>query len=215
MCLWHAPMHGCPPRMAMVAGTAPWARTTASTSSAVRRFCGYGMPWLTMVLSSATTGLPSRSASATSGFTFRSAIAAAQARASCRRTARMVKARAQKLTELRAPFSSSPPCLPSACAASAAIASCCRISGCAVPIAARPPLVIRQHRAGRALRARPYSSALQPATEALRCNVARAAPPLRRRRGAHKAARGWQGAASPLSPARCRRRVSISSSNGT
>ena len=52
---------------AMVAGTAPWSRTICSTSVANSTFCGKGRPWLMMVLSSATTGRPSRRASATSG----------------------------------------------------------------------------------------------------------------------------------------------------
>ena len=38
------PMHGCPCIIAMVAGTAPCREMTSSTSSAVCRFCGYGMP---------------------------------------------------------------------------------------------------------------------------------------------------------------------------
>eukprot|EP00955_Chlamydomonas_euryale_P082976 363786-Chlamydomonas_euryale.AAC.9 len=37
-------MHATPSMIAMVAGTAPPLRTTASTSSAVCRFWGYGMP---------------------------------------------------------------------------------------------------------------------------------------------------------------------------
>lgn len=37
-------MQGCPAMMAMVAGVAPCWRTTASTSKAVCRFWGYGMP---------------------------------------------------------------------------------------------------------------------------------------------------------------------------
>ena len=44
-------------------------RTMSSTSKAVCRFCGYGMPWLMMVLSSATTACRSRSAFRTSGCT--------------------------------------------------------------------------------------------------------------------------------------------------
>ncbi len=50
----------------MVAGTAPWPRTTSSTARAVSRFCGKGMPWLMMVLSSATTAVPSLNALCTS-----------------------------------------------------------------------------------------------------------------------------------------------------
>jgi hypothetical protein len=48
---------------AMVAGTAPSARMTASTSSAMSRLPGQGMPWVMMVDSSATTGRPADSAS--------------------------------------------------------------------------------------------------------------------------------------------------------
>ena len=51
----------------MVAGTAPPARTAASTSSAAARLSGRGSPWASSVLSSATTGRPALSASATSG----------------------------------------------------------------------------------------------------------------------------------------------------
>ena len=47
-----------PPITAMVAGTAPAARTSASTARAVSTFCGKGMPWVMMVDSSATTGAP-------------------------------------------------------------------------------------------------------------------------------------------------------------
>ena len=55
-----------PSSTAMVAGTAPSARTTASSASAVSTFCGQGMPWVMMVDSSATTALPSACAAATS-----------------------------------------------------------------------------------------------------------------------------------------------------
>ena len=58
-----------PSRIATVAGTAPASRTAASDASATSRFCGYGSPWLISVDSSATTGRPPRSASATSGRT--------------------------------------------------------------------------------------------------------------------------------------------------
>ncbi len=51
----------------MVAGVAPAARTSASTSAAVAAFSGQGMPWVMMVDSSATTGRPAASASRTSG----------------------------------------------------------------------------------------------------------------------------------------------------
>jgi hypothetical protein len=58
---------GAPAITAMVAGTAPAARTSASTARAVSTFCGQGMPWVMIVDSSATTGAPEASASATSG----------------------------------------------------------------------------------------------------------------------------------------------------
>ena len=48
-------------------GTAPVSRMAASAAVATSTFCGYAMPWLMSVDSSATTGVPSRSASATSG----------------------------------------------------------------------------------------------------------------------------------------------------
>ena len=54
-----------PPISAMVAGSAPAARITASTSRAVRTFCGYGMPCAMMVDSSATSGRPAARAAAT------------------------------------------------------------------------------------------------------------------------------------------------------
>ena len=50
------PTQMTPPMTAMVAGTAPPARTWLSSECAVARFSGYGMPWVMMVLSSATTG---------------------------------------------------------------------------------------------------------------------------------------------------------------
>src|SRR3954449_10738178 len=62
-----SPTCGTPSRMAMVAGTAPPARTAASTSSAAARLSGRGRPCASRVLSSATTGRPERSASLTSG----------------------------------------------------------------------------------------------------------------------------------------------------
>ena len=61
-----SPTCGTPPSTAMVAGTAPCSRTMPSTSVAIATFCGYGMPWLMIVLSSATTGRPAATASATS-----------------------------------------------------------------------------------------------------------------------------------------------------
>ncbi len=60
------PMRGRPCRTAIVAGTAPCSRMMPSTSTAIATFCGYGMPWLMIVLSRATTGRPAVSASRTS-----------------------------------------------------------------------------------------------------------------------------------------------------
>ena len=51
---------------AIVAGVAPWLRTAVSSISAVSRLAGYGMPWVMIVDSSATTGRLPASASATS-----------------------------------------------------------------------------------------------------------------------------------------------------
>jgi hypothetical protein len=64
-----SPAFSRPSTTAIVAGTAPWARTSPSTCSAVATFCGYGMPWEMMVDSSATTGRPAASAARTSGAT--------------------------------------------------------------------------------------------------------------------------------------------------
>src|SRR4029078_7227060 len=58
-----------PPMTAIVAGTAPCERTASSISRATRRLSGRGSPWAMIVLSSATTGRPPASASATSGWT--------------------------------------------------------------------------------------------------------------------------------------------------
>ncbi|CAB4586555.1 unannotated protein [freshwater metagenome] len=52
--------------MAIVAGTAPCARTISSTSMATLRFEGRGSPWLMIVDSSATIGAPDFRAAATS-----------------------------------------------------------------------------------------------------------------------------------------------------
>src|ERR1017187_6846452 len=60
-----------PPITAIVAGTAPPARTWLSSDRAVSRFWGYGIPWVMMVLSSATTGRPPCNALRISGATFR------------------------------------------------------------------------------------------------------------------------------------------------
>ena len=62
-----SPTMSRPSLSATVAGTAPEARTAASDAVATSTFCGYGSPWLMRVDSRATTGRPSRSASATSG----------------------------------------------------------------------------------------------------------------------------------------------------
>ena len=51
---------GRPLRTAIVAGTAPPSRTICSTSRAIATLCGYGIPWLMIVDSSATTGRAGR-----------------------------------------------------------------------------------------------------------------------------------------------------------
>ena len=51
----------------MAAGTAPAARTAAAQRRAASRLSGGGSPWATTLVSSATTGPPRASASATSG----------------------------------------------------------------------------------------------------------------------------------------------------
>src|SRR6476620_348409 len=65
-CAAVSPACGTPSRTAIVAGTAPPARTAAATSSAAARLSGRGRPWVSSVLASATTGAPERSASSTS-----------------------------------------------------------------------------------------------------------------------------------------------------
>ena len=60
--------------MPMVAGTAPVLRTMLSTDRAVCRLTGCGIPWVTIVVSSATTGFRDASASCTSGCTSTGAI---------------------------------------------------------------------------------------------------------------------------------------------
>ena len=50
-----------------MAGTAPVERIAASDAVATSTLCGYASPWLMSVDSSATTGMPEASASATSG----------------------------------------------------------------------------------------------------------------------------------------------------
>jgi hypothetical protein len=66
-CASVSPTVGTPFQMATVAGVAPPARTTVSHSRATCRLTGRGSPWAMSVDSSATTGRPRRSASATSG----------------------------------------------------------------------------------------------------------------------------------------------------
>mmetsp|Transcript_36010 Transcript_36010/g.87018 ORF Transcript_36010/g.87018 Transcript_36010/m.87018 type:complete len:215 (-) Transcript_36010:151-795(-) len=61
-----------PPRTQIDAGTAPLALTSFSTASAVSKFWGHGIPWAMMVLSSATTALPSSLAALTSSPSSRS-----------------------------------------------------------------------------------------------------------------------------------------------
>mmetsp|Transcript_7748 Transcript_7748/g.48069 ORF Transcript_7748/g.48069 Transcript_7748/m.48069 type:complete len:212 (+) Transcript_7748:634-1269(+) len=65
-CSSSRPMCGTPSRTAMVAGTAPFSRTTCSTCLAVSKFCGYGMPCVMMVDSRATTGMLCANACSTS-----------------------------------------------------------------------------------------------------------------------------------------------------
>ena len=62
------PTFSLPSMMAVVAGTAPPARTTCCTLWANSRFSGQGMPWERMVLSRATTGLPALTAASISGW---------------------------------------------------------------------------------------------------------------------------------------------------
>jgi len=71
-----------PSKTAMVAGVAPPSRTSNSTLRAVSRFAGKGMPWLMMVLSSATAGRPADSAAATARERCMRSGAAASVRAS-------------------------------------------------------------------------------------------------------------------------------------
>lgn len=58
-----------PPITPMVAGMAPAERTCCSTDFAVSKLTGYGMPWVTIVVSNATKGKFSTSACSTSGWT--------------------------------------------------------------------------------------------------------------------------------------------------
>ena len=62
-----SPIRTSPATTAIVAGTAPSARTTASSSRATSRFRPRGSPCAIRVLSSATTASPAASARATSG----------------------------------------------------------------------------------------------------------------------------------------------------
>src|SRR5215203_5033607 len=61
-----SPTRTSPRTTAIVAGTAPAARTASSQARATRRLSGRGSPCAMIVLSSATTGRPASSASATS-----------------------------------------------------------------------------------------------------------------------------------------------------
>ena len=70
------PIQTLPSRIAIVAGVAPCARTISSTSRATSRLEGRGRPWLMIVDSSATTGLPAARAAATSGDVTKEFIAA-------------------------------------------------------------------------------------------------------------------------------------------
>ena len=65
-CSGSSPTCSRPSSTAMVAGVAPASRTAPSTSRAVSRLAGNGMPWVMMVLSSATMGRPAARAAATS-----------------------------------------------------------------------------------------------------------------------------------------------------
>lgn len=62
------PTWGTPPSTATVAGTTPCCRRMASTSRAVARLRGYGIPCEIMELSKATTGRPRDRAHCTSGW---------------------------------------------------------------------------------------------------------------------------------------------------
>ncbi|OMH83115.1 hypothetical protein AX774_g3381, partial [Zancudomyces culisetae] len=64
-----SPTHILPSINATVAGTAWFLRITSSTAIAVSKFCGYGIPWLIIVDSSATTGSLFANASFTAGLT--------------------------------------------------------------------------------------------------------------------------------------------------
>ena len=61
------PTFSFPPIIAVVAGIAPSALTISSTLCANSTFWGKGIPWLSIVLSNATTGFPAAIASAISG----------------------------------------------------------------------------------------------------------------------------------------------------
>src|SRR2546421_12208133 len=65
------PTVGRPRHTALVAGTAPSSRAAASAACAVSKFKGHGSPCAIRVDSSATTGRPASTASATSGRTSR------------------------------------------------------------------------------------------------------------------------------------------------
>ena len=60
------PARTAPSRIPIVAGIAPRDRTASSSAAATRSPSGCGRPWVTSVVSRATTGLPAATAAATS-----------------------------------------------------------------------------------------------------------------------------------------------------
>jgi hypothetical protein len=79
-----SPTRISPPRTPMVAGHAPFSRTASSSAAATRRPSGCGRPWVTSVVSSATTGRRMARASTISGATT-SALTPRTTRAAWRR----------------------------------------------------------------------------------------------------------------------------------
>ena len=73
------PMQQTPSSTAIVAGVAPFSTMAFSTLRAVSKFRGYGIPWLMIVDSSATTASPRSSAERTSGWILSGGDAAAMA----------------------------------------------------------------------------------------------------------------------------------------
>lgn len=63
-----SPILTLPPIRPIVAGIAPTERTFRSTDLAVSKLTGYGMPWVTIVVSKATKGWCSTRACSTSGW---------------------------------------------------------------------------------------------------------------------------------------------------